>query len=247
MHSLEERRWVLFVAACGVLATLAAPALGAASAADKKNCKPGCDKNFAWQRIDFNAARKLEKPILLYIYDPLDGKASGYVKDVQLEILANSGVKKAFADFTPVMHPMCMTNWPAFYTSQAKNGVALVVMTCDAKPVAVFTHQNLPKVEKVLGHEEYPALLTAADAALKANPKALEAMRKSPPKDYVSPSEQAARREAAAQPPEPEKPTAAAANILEGGGKKDTKTADAPKKPEEIVGPKGTKAQEENE
>jgi hypothetical protein len=219
-----------------------------AAAAKKPTCKPGVDKNFAWQRVGFNEARKLEKPILLYIYDPQDGKASDPVKLVQQELFANAGVKQAFAEFTPILQPLCSTSWPPVYTSQAKNGVALFILTCDAVPVAVFTHKNLPKaVKDPSGADEYPLLRGAADAALKANPKALAALKKNPPKEYLSPEQLAARREAATQPPEPEPKENAAAGLLEEEPKKDTKTADAKKKPEDVVGTKGSKPVEENE
>lgn len=242
----QRQRWIV-LAVCLLVAVCGANSLHAA-AAKKPTCKPGVDKNFTWQRGGVNEARKLEKPILLYIYDVQDGKASDPVKQVQQEIFANSGVRQAFSDFTPVMQSMQSTSWPAVYTAQAKNGVALFVMTCDANPVAVFTHKNLPKAVKdaKAGTEDYPMLVGAADAARKSNPKALAAMKKNPPKDYISPEQLAAQREAAQQPPEPEPKGNETAGLLEETAKKDPKTADVKKKPEEVVGAK-KKPLDENE
>jgi hypothetical protein len=165
MSSLREDAWM---AACFLLVASSLPNLHAAE-------KKMCDKDVAWQQIDIDAARKHERPILLYIYDPKDMRLGTAVK--QQRIFNNRGVKQAFAQFTPVMQPVNTTNWPAQYTAHAKNGYALLIMTCDAKPVAVFT--DLPEaVRDQRGNEEYPMLREAASTALKANPKVLEAMRK---------------------------------------------------------------------
>jgi len=150
----------------------------ATAAKKKETLKPGVDKNFKWQRIGVNEARKLGKPIFLYVYDPMDGKPSDPVKKVQKEIFANPGVQQAFAQFTPVMQPISASNWPPAFTRPAKNGVALYVMPCNAQPVATFTHRNLPKpVKGKDGKDQYQILQAAAAAALQVNPKVQEAMK----------------------------------------------------------------------
>jgi hypothetical protein len=227
-----RQRWIVMTIACGLLTAYIAPDTAMAGKKKKDTCKPGVDGNFKWQRIGINQARKAGKPILFYVYDPMEGKASSSVKVVQKEIFASLGVQQAFADFTPVMQPHTATNWPPVFTQQAKRGIALYVMTCDARPIALFTHRNLPKaVTGKDGNAQYVLLQSAAAAALKANPKALEAMKRNPPKEYLSPEELAAKRTAIAEPEDPEEQEnkSAAKNVLEG----------ALGEPEGNAGPKG--------
>lgn len=187
MSSLRNDLWM---AACFFLAVSSLPNLYAAEKkpakgkAEKKPAKgtaekrPAAEENPAkdiiWQQIGIDAARKLEKPILLYIYDPQDVKPSTAAK--QHRVFYNQSVKQAFAPFTMVRQPVRGSTWPLQYTAHAKNGVALLVMTCDAEPLAVFI--DLPEaVTGSNGNEEYPMLLGAAKKALNANPKVLEAVR----------------------------------------------------------------------
>ena len=232
---IGRQRWMAVAVACGLLTFVLAP--GTVWARGKSNtCKPGVDKNFSWKRIGINQARKAGKPILLYVYDPQGGKASTPVKKMQKEVFANEGVKSAFSSFIMVMQPHTATNWPPHYVWPAKNGAALYIMTSDGIPVMTFTHSNMPKAVKVKGKSQYQVLMAAADAAVKANPKVVEAMKKNPPKEYLSPRQIAERRAAKAQPEEqpPEEKKPDAASLLDGGTTKDKKK-DPPRKKKRII------------
>lgn len=163
----------------------------------------------AWTTTGINEARKAGKPIALCVCDPAifalradDGKGGAYLVRGESElgrkieaILDNGGLRLALADFTLVRLSTFNSSWPPHFLQAARNGFVLYVMTCDAVPVALFTPQNIGQpVKDAQGKESYPAVLAAASQAQKRNSGALEAMKKSPPKPYVSPAEIAAKR-----------------------------------------------------
>lgn len=132
-------------------------------------------RELVWQTLGIHDARKAEKPILLYLFDAHDNRLGPVSKEQRM--LNNTAVKEAFERFTLVKQPASTTAWPAELTAHATKGPALLVMTCDAKPVTVLDGLPEPAKDKS-GNESYPTLCAAAAAALKANLEARAARLK---------------------------------------------------------------------
>jgi len=151
-----------------------------------------------WTSTGINEARRTGKPILLCVCDPAIERPDNELGRRVEAIFDNRGVRSALADFTRVRLKMTASYWPPNFRQAARNGFLIYVMTCDARPVAVFTPQNIVRPAKdPQGRDCYPRILAAAGLAQKRNDGALQAMTKNPPKDYVSPEEIAARKWAA--------------------------------------------------
>ena len=146
--------------------------------------KPGSDKTFGWKSMGINESRATGKPILLYVYENL--KRNTRAEEFEKRIFPSDGVKAAFSGFLPVKIDNKSYTWPPGITQLGNKGAALLVMTCDAKPIVVFRSGNMPKKTRVGKKDTYPSVIAAAEAAKKRNPDALEAMKKSPPPKYVN-------------------------------------------------------------
>jgi len=167
-----------------ILILTALVSLPAMAKGKKPSFKPGSDKTFKWKSLGINESRATGKPILLYVYENL--KRNTRAEEFEKRIFPSDGVKAAFSGFLPVKIDNKSYTWPPGITQLGNKGAALLVMTCDAKPIVVFRSGNMPKKTRVGKKDTYPTVIAAAEAAKKRNPDALEAMKKSPPPKYVN-------------------------------------------------------------
>jgi len=140
---------------------------------------PGSNTTYSWTRRDLNAARKTEKPIILYIYDH-EEKNNTFARQVERQLFPAEEVKKAFADFVYVMVRKDDKGWPIEILAKSDRGAALFVMTCDCTPVGSWARAggSAPTLKQVAA---------AAEAAKAGNQAALDKMKRVPPKEFKQP------------------------------------------------------------
>ncbi|GMV78929.1 MAG: hypothetical protein AMXMBFR7_01130 [Planctomycetota bacterium] len=194
------------------------------SGGSRANFKPGSDKTFSWKRLTFTDARKLEKPICLYIYDSTMKQRNNTAMQIETDLLPNPVVKDALKDFTMVMTTTTSPGWPELFTQLADKGAMIAVMTCDGKTFVNYFNKDRKADPQVFS--------MAAQQAVAQNGRAVGIAKADAEKDKAA-ADAAAKQEQVAQGPEEPKPP----KLIPGlGGPNEKKTEEARKPPEKKTG-----------
>lgn len=161
---------LLLALACGCLLSA-----GSASAGAAKKVNAGTSTAFSWSTMGINAARKAEKPILLYVWDS-SKKSNAEASGIETYVFEDKDVKSTFGSFSAIRLTTSSKGWPPQLLAAARNGAAIYVMTADGSIVAQYTSKPTTK-----------AFVVAGQRAAAANAAAVEAMKKNPPPEYKDP------------------------------------------------------------
>lgn len=201
---------LLLALGCGCLLSA-----GSASAGAAKKVNAGASTAFSWSTMGINAARKAEKPILLYVWDNAK-KNNNEASGIETYVFEDKDVKSTFGSFSAIKLTPSSKGWPPQLLAAARNGAAIYVMTADGSIVAQFLTKPAPKT-----------FVAAGQRAAASNAAVVEAMKKNPPPEYKDPEvAQPAGPAGGPQQAEPEeKKTQKLATIPGlGGGDKSEKT-----------------------